>query len=319
MADPVAHSIHRLSSIARPVEPRYPTNLAILILMGLALVGLAVTALVRGAAPIDATLAGLLGALVVFATWALGRDLAPDDDPAAFVALVPAAAVVAVGVTPHLLGPLVALGLVRVVNRSVGPPATTLDRVALVVLTFVVAREGHGYGVGLAAVLAFGLDAVLPGRAASAGASEGADRPRRSEPSDPAGVQGWAFAALAAATTAMGMIIGEPTLSVVGPGPWTIAAIVTAGLFALVALTQPTPRAVHDAWPEVRLRRDRVRGGMLVGLLAVAPTLLGGDAAVLAWGVPWAACAGVVLTRPLHLWRRRATAVGPQAQSQAQS
>lgn len=295
----MAHKIHRISAIARPVEPRYLTNLALLVLMGLTLVGLAATALVRGAAPVDAVLAGLMGALVVFATWALGRELAPDDDPAAFVALVPVAAVVTVGVTPQLLGPFVVLGLIRVVSRCVGPPATLLDRVALVVLTFVVAREGHGYAVGVAAVLAFGLDAVLTGR---------------SEPGDAEGVpdraparQTWAFAALAAATTAMGMAIGEPSLAVVAPGPWTVAAIVTAALFAVVTLTQPAPRSPHDAWPDVPLRLSRVRGGMLVALLASVPTLLGGDAAVLAWGVPWAACAGVVLTRPLHLWRRART------------
>lgn len=281
----MAHSIHRLSSIARPVEPRYPTNLAILILMGLALVGLAVTALVRDAEPVDAALAGLVGALVVFATWALARDLAPDDDPAAFVALVPVAAVVAVGVTPLLLGPLVALGLVRVVNRSVGPPATVLDRVALVVLTFVVAREGYGVGVGVAAVLAFGLDARLPERH----------------------LQSWVFAALAAAATGMGVLIGEPPLSVSTPGPWTLAAIVTAGLLVLVAVTQPAPRSTPDTMPDLPLRRSRVQGGMLVGLVACAPTLLGGDAAVLEWGVLWSACAGVVLGRPLHLLRRRRT------------
>lgn len=280
----MAHSIHRLSAIARPVEPQYPTNLAILVLMGLALVGLAVTALVRQAAPVDAVLAGLVGALVVFTTWALTRDLAPDDDPAAFLALVPAAAMVAVGATPLLLGPLCALGLVRVVDRSVGPAATLVDRVALVVLTFVVAREGYGYGVGVAAVLAFGLDALLPERHS----------------------QGWLFAALAAAATGMGMLIGEPQpFGVTEPGPWALAAMVTAGLFVVVAITQPVPRSSHDTMPDVPLRRSRVQGGMLVGLAAGLPSLLGGDAAVLEWGALWSACAGVVLGRPLHLLRRR--------------
>lgn len=281
----MGHAIHRVSSIARPVEPKYPTNLAVLVLMGLALVGLSVVSIVRGAGVAEAVLGGLVGALLVFTTWALGRDLAPDDNPAAFVALVPVAFAIASGVSPLLLGPLTAIGLARVVNRTVGPPATTTDRVMMVVLVFLMARDGHGLGVGAAAVLAFGLDAILPERHA----------------------QGWLWAGLAAVATVVGIVLhGRLDLSVVAPGPWTWAAIATAGLLALVIATQPVLRSVHDVRPHDPLRRDRVQGGMVVILVMLLPTLMGGDAAVQAWIVGWAACAAVVLTRPLSL--RRGTA-----------
>ncbi|MEM9452822.1 MAG: hypothetical protein AAGF11_01500 [Myxococcota bacterium] len=273
----MAHPIHRFSAIARPVEPQYPTNLAILIVMGLTLVALGVTAIVRGADPTDALLAGMMGALVVFVTWALARDLAPDDNPAAFIALVPVAAVVLYGATPAVLGPLVAMGLVRVVNRSVGPPAKRVDRVVLTVMVFVVAPEDHGIGVGVAAVLAFTLDALLPERSG----------------------EGWPFAGLAAAATVMGVLIGDVELHLVTPGPWTWGAIAVAVAFGLVMLTQPPPGSASDVDPEVRLRRDRVQGGMLVGLVAAMGSLPGGDPAVLTWGVAWAACLGVVIGRPL--------------------
>lgn len=292
MSGPVAHPIHRFSAIARPVEPKVATNLAILVIMGLVTAGLLVTALVRGAAPVDAGLAGLLGALVVFATWALARDLAPDDDPAAFVALVPAAAVVLTGADPTLLAPMAALGLVRVVNRSVGPPATVVDCTTLVVLVFVCAREGHGFGVGLAAVLAFGLDALLP------------ERER----------QGWIFAGLAGAATLMGMAIGQPDLALVAPGPWAWGAIGCAVAFGLVIVLQRPPTSPPDTEPDQTLRRSRVRGGMLVGLVAASGSLMGGDEAVRTWVVMWAAMLGVVLTRPLLRWRqarRAAPASGP--------
>lgn len=273
----MAHPIHRFSAIARPVEPQYPTNLAILVLMGLSLVALAITAIVRGAAPADSLLAGVVGALVVFATWAMARDLAPDDNPAAFIALVPVAAMVLYGANPMVLGPLVALGLVRVVNRSVGPSAMLTDRVVLVVLVFVVARDPHGFGVGVAAVLAFVLDALLPERS----------------------VEGWLFAGLAAAATVVGVLIGDSMPSVVTPGPWTLGAIGVAVAFGLVMLAQPPLRSAYDTIPDVPLRRDRVQGGMLVGLVAALGSLPGGDPAVLDWGVAWAACLGVVLGRPL--------------------
>lgn len=279
----MAHPIHRFSTIARPVEPQYPTNRAILILMGLTLAALAITAIVRGAEPTDALLAGVMGALVAFVTWALARDLAPDDDPAAFIALVPVAAIVLYGANPIVLGPLVALGLARVVNRSVGPPAKLADRVALTVLVFVVAREDHGVGVGVAAVLAFALDALLPERSG----------------------EGWPFAGLAAAATVMGVLIGDVQLHLVAPGPWTLGAIGVAVAFGLVMLTQPPPRSASDVDRGIRLRRDRVQGGMLVGLVATMGSLPGGDPAVLTWGVAWAASLGVVLGRPLLRLRSR--------------
>ncbi|MEX1368711.1 MAG: hypothetical protein AB1Z98_36625 [Nannocystaceae bacterium] len=275
----MAHAVHRFSAVARPVEPKYPTNLAILVIMAVALVGLAVAALVRGAGVADAVLGGLVGALVVFTTWALARDLAPDDNPGAFVALVPAAAAVLLGANPMLMGPLTALILARVVNRSVGPPATVLDRVGAVTLVFLMARDGHGLGVGVAAVLAFGLDAMLPER-----------QPK-----------GWLWALLAAVAAGLGIALGGLESALVSPGPWTYAAMATAGLFSLVIITQPPPRSPCDAPPHAPLRRDRVQGGMVVALLVLLPSLAGGDAAVQAWIVGWAACLGVALTRPLSL------------------
>ncbi len=277
MTGSVAHPIHRLSAIARPVEPRVPTNLAILVIMGLAAVGLSLTAVVRGAGVLDALLTGLLGSVVVFVTWALARDLAPDDAPAAFAALVPVIIVLLDDADPAFFGPLVALGLVRVVNRSVGPAAMLVDRVTLTVLVFVLACEGYGFSVGAAAVIAFALDAVLPERSPNGGV----------------------FASIAAAATGMGMLIGEPQLSIVAPGPWTFGAMAIAAVYLVVVATQSAPTSPCDVDPHRVLRRDRVQGGMLVGLLAGAGSLLGGDEAVRTWSVMWAAYAGVIMTRPL--------------------
>ncbi len=277
----MGHPIHRFSAIARPVEPQYPTNLAILLVMGACAIGLGVTALARGASATDAGLAGLTGALMVFATWALARDLAPDDNPAAFVALIPIAVVVGLGSHPpglsQLPAALLTIGLVRVVNRSVGPPAKLTDQIAVIVMLGLVVRDEHTAAAGLAAVLAFGLDAVLVQR-----------HPR-----------GWIFAGLAVLATVVGIATADVLPSLATPGPWTIAAIAVAGLFGVVIATQPPPRAEADVSAGGPLRRDRVQGGMLVGLVAAAGSLVGGDAAVQAWGVVWAAMAGVVLTRPL--------------------
>ena len=71
--------------------------------------------------------AALNGALVAFAAWAFTRELAPDYNGAAFVALVLAwIANVALGTT-SVLPVFVALLLVRLVNRSTGPRWRALD------------------------------------------------------------------------------------------------------------------------------------------------------------------------------------------------
>ena len=83
---PGPRGIYRLTSIGRPVDPRYPSNRALLIvlpLLAVASVGL------RGVLDLErsALTVTLQSLLVGFAAWALTRELAPDDDAAAFVAL----------------------------------------------------------------------------------------------------------------------------------------------------------------------------------------------------------------------------------------
>lgn len=273
----VGHAIHRHSAIARPVEPKVPTNLAVLVLMGLAVLTLFVVAMAWGAAPGDAFAGGLRGALLIFATWALTRDLAPDDDAAAFAALVPLGVAVVIGASPKILEPMIVLGFVRVVNRSVGPPAKVIDRLVLLMLVVVVAREGSGFFVGIAAVIAFALDGLLSDR----------------HP------QGMGYAGLAAIATIIGMAVGEPFIVVATPGPWTIGAAVVALVFVVVAIRQPPPQSCCDTDPDVLIARDRVQGGMLVALVPLLGSLIGGDPHVQGWVVGWAALLGVIALRPL--------------------
>ncbi|MEM7152465.1 MAG: hypothetical protein AAF799_06450 [Myxococcota bacterium] len=275
----MGHPIHRYSAVARPVEPRYPTNLAILLVMGVTVVALSVTSLIRGAGPADALLGGLLGSLILFTTWALTREIAPDDNVAAFVALAPVTAAIVVGVYPLFFEPMLVLVLARLVNRTVGPPAKTGDRIAILVFLLAVGRGPHSLALGLAAVAAFGLDALLPTAAA----------------------RGWLWAGLAAVVAAVAMATGHPEITVGELGTWTMGAWVVAVLFAVVIATQPAPSSECDTSPHALLRRDRVQGAMVITLVAISAASLGGETSVQSWAVGWSACIGATLTRPWNL------------------
>jgi hypothetical protein len=154
--------IYRLTSIARPVDPRFPTNRAVLVLLPvLALTGASIV-LLSGEGWLAALLAGLMFMLVAFGAWALTRELAPDDNPAAFIAMALGVAQILVG-TDSVLLVFVALFLVRVVNRTTGLAPRPWD--SLMVLGFAVwAMDSLGQPLlGVVAALAFVLDALLPG------------------------------------------------------------------------------------------------------------------------------------------------------------
>ncbi len=142
--------LYRITAIGRPLDPRYRSNLLLLLLLP----GAALAAGLLGAG-------ALAGALAAFGAWALTRELAPDDDPAAFVSVALGfAALLAFGVD-SLLPVFVALLLCRVVNRSTGLPATPLDSLLVgAFVTWAALRLGQPLLL-LSAAAAFALEATL--------------------------------------------------------------------------------------------------------------------------------------------------------------
>jgi len=120
-----------LSTIGRPVDPRFPTNRAILILVGASLVGSASVLFAIGRPLSEALLRALSLAGAVFFAWALARETDPDRPGSAFLAAAGAAGGALLLGTPRFLLLLwVLLGL-RVVNRSTGLSPGALDWVAI--------------------------------------------------------------------------------------------------------------------------------------------------------------------------------------------
>lgn len=273
----VPSGIYRFSSIARPVDPRFPTNRALLILLPLlALVSGSLTvlpALDMGFLPLA------LGALLTcFVAWALTRELAPDDNVAAFVALTLAWLAFLLFGTNSVLLTFVALVLVRIVNRSTGLPARLFDTLSVLGLCTFAAISLDQNLIMLVAAAAFLLNATLP-------------EPQRMH---------FVPAALCLSGFAWLVIDGMPfsggSLQV---RDWLIVIALAAGTGWVITQIR-TPVSVCDVYSK-RLEPARVKAGLLLGFaLALQALLTDGSSAWLA--TPIWAC---IISVPASLFARR--------------
>ena len=264
--------MYRFTSLARPIDPAYITNRALLIVLPiLALLSAGLAAVHdMGSSPLSAALSG---ALVAFAAWALTRELAPDYNSAAFVALAFAWTLnVAFGVRLVLLL-FVALVLVRVVNRSTGLQWRLLDTLGTLGFCAWAAVSTEQPLILLVASLAFALDALL-------------DRPLRRH---------WLAAAICLGAF-FWMLADEPhwVSGELAVSDWSLIAALVLST-ALVVKTNPEPVSYCDVAPE-RLDRVRVNAGLVVGgLLAVQTLLTRGPSAWLETPI-WACLVAVLLS-----------------------
>ena len=241
------HRIHKYTSIGRPLEPGYPSNKAVLLLMPVGAVIGAVSAWTGGASAVETLQQALVFVLVVFGSWALARELDPDDHLAAFIAMA-VAVFAALLVDNHgLLIVFATLGLVRIVNRTTGLVARMSDSILCVVLTLLVMYSTASPFYGLVAGLAFILDGSLR-------------EPYR---------QQWIFGLICLGGTVVYMVDHD-----IGLGPiqapdalFEWLALLFLLIFALNTLLLKKVYSKGDANGKV-LDLNRVRGGMAVGLLA---------------------------------------------------
>jgi hypothetical protein len=279
-ADPSRHPAYRWSGVARPVDPRYPTNKAVLVLVPAVLILAGVAALLGGVSLLDAGLAGLHAGLLAFLVWALTRELSPDDNPAAFLAVAIALAAWA-RVGPQSLALLAAaLIAARLVNRSTGLPAKLGDSL-LLTLGFALLTWSVSWTCGVVGALALLLDALAPSKLEA----------RRRH---------LACAAVLAAVLAARVLVGIDAL--VLPAHLPVFASI-AGLGVLAVALYPTPRSVGDI-DQSPLVPARVRAGLALGLLTAALASLDGGLALQQVAALWGCVLAVALGLPV-VWLRR--------------
>ena len=275
----MSHPIYRLSSIARPLEPKYPTNLAVLILLPLIGIGMATwLVLGRDYALGEAALSGVSAMLAAFLTWALARELDPDRNQAAFVAM--GLAVIAVGfeLTPGLLITATVLMSVRIVNRTVGPSVRLTDLVMVLLLAGAAILISGAWWAGLILAAAISLDGYLDGD------------PKRNI----------VFSGMALALGLAGWGLQAFALPDFAPlwWEWMAAIVVVGGAFLAMALSCPPVKSHCDATGDA-LSRNRIKAGMILALTGGYLSLLGGLDGLTASLPIWAAMAGVTEGRAM--------------------
>jgi len=273
--------LNRFTSIARVLDPRYPTNRAVLLLLAPAAGIAGAMALLRGSGLPETALSALFGAAAALAGWAFARELAPDMERLAFLSLLLTFGAFLTVESSSLLLLFAAQFLVRVVNRSVGLPARIVDSVFVAGLTVWATWAGPFPGLALIGALAFGLDASMKERF----------------------LRHWVFA---------GLCLVAAGLSLDRQGQWWFSENLSptaVGLLSIVAfaygLTMWRTRRVTSPADVTGkpLFSARVLAGMAVGLLSGLQALARGQAGLEAAALVWAVLASVPLGA--LVWPRR--------------
>jgi len=241
------HKIYKYTSIGRPLEPGFPTNKAVLLLLPAGAVIGAVSSWMGGDPAIQVLQQAMMFLLLVFGSWALARELDPDDHLAAFIAMAAAVLAALAVAGPGLLIVFATLGLVRIVNRSTGLVARISDSIICVLLVLLVMYSTGSPFYGVVAALAFFLDGSLK-------------EPLR---------QQWIFGLVCLGGTVVYMVDHDIGLGPV-PAPDTLfewLALLFLLIFALNTLLLKKVFSKGDANGKV-LDLNRVRGAMAVGLFA---------------------------------------------------
>lgn len=278
--------MNEMTAIGRPINPRYFTNLLILILTPLAGGIAGGFALASGIELGMAARIGLSAGIITLLTWIIARETDHDHPWSAFLSV--ALALVAyyfiqrhmlLQEEPRLLDTAVltlffAVITMRIVSRIVGLPTQVIDSVGLLMGTAAVAFFGI-WVTAFVGVLAFLLDGVM-------------SKPVR---------RNLIFALLAVVVIAARIVIrniGEPGTFTL---PYLLVAVaISLAYGATIIATRQMSVGCDLEGHELDVRR--VRASMLLGLvIAVIAALWEGDAGVLKMMPLWAALLGSAIYR----------------------
>jgi hypothetical protein len=185
--------------------------------------------------------------LIAYGSWALARELDPDDPVAAFLSMAAGIFAALAVDSPGILIVFTTLGLVRMVNRSSGLVARKSDSFVLMLLVILVMYATDSPYFGVVAAAAFMLDGSLR-------------EPFR---------QQWIFGLVCIGGTIVYMVDHETGFGrFAAPGSlFAWLALLFLLIFALNTILIQSVHSKGDA-KQKTLALGRVKAGMLVGLFA---------------------------------------------------
>lgn len=241
------HRIYQYTSLARPLNPQRRTARAVLYLLPAAALLGAFVGWVRAQDILGALQYAAVFTLVLYGSWALAREMDPDDSPVAFISMALGVGAALLVESPGLLVVFVTLGLVRMVNRSSGLEPRRMDSIILMVLSITLIYVAETPLFGAVAALAFVLDGSLK-------------HPVRSQ---------WVYGFICLAGMMVYLVdhdIGFPLLH----WPRTLFEWISLLFVLIFALDTLLLNKIHTRGDVNGRPLDvrRVRGGMAVGVLA---------------------------------------------------
>jgi hypothetical protein len=236
-------SFCKLSAIARPLDPAKSADKAVLAVV----VAAAMAGLGSGAGLWSALQNALVFALAAYGSWAVAREMLPDDHAAAWVSMAMGILASLSFHAPGLLVLYATLGLLRVVTRSTGCRARTSDSIILTCLVIGTVYASEGPWFGAVGALAFFLDGVL-------------SQPFRKQ---------WFFALVCLGSMVVYMVDHDVLWWRVFDADSLLEwlAILASILFLLNLVLLKKVHSRGDA-DHQRLEVERVKAGMVVGVLA---------------------------------------------------
>ncbi len=257
--------------LARPIDPRYRSNVQII---GIAfLAGAIFTVRFLGEAGFGgAILDGLLAGGAVFLAWAIGREIDPDEPNAALVGAMAAIPIVWLLGTPSLLIVATVLMAGRVLLRPSGHPPSVIDLLGLTGLGIFAARSEVGWVVALVLAFAIARDGGLGG-----GAARGAR---------------WAAAVIAAGATGVAIRSAEPGWVAPDTTGWVVLGL---GIVSAILAVPYHPESTADLTGERLSGRRKQAARRTLSVAGVLSLAVGGAEGVVALSPVWAAFIGVLL------------------------
>lgn len=266
-------AVHRISSIGRPISFKYPTNRAIILIIASVFIFGTLVKLVAG----DSFTAGIVWALsagaALFFTWALARELDPDENASSFIATAFMFVALFFAGLPAILALFWILIVTRILNRITGLVPKPVDLAGVISLAVVLSWQ-ELWVYGLITIIALYANSWMDGEKK----------------------KGIILVVLVLSLLALSVFFGNSSFTSV---EISVIAIVTAGSLALLfipimciktkikSLTDVTGKPVSAN----RMRLVRI----LVVVTGIIVTIIQGNTGFINFLPLWAAIGGIVI------------------------